>query len=88
MELANQTLSNTNIICPINDDCIISCNSNYGFNCNGLNILCQNNINGTCKLTCIGEDSCKNLNLIATNVNSIQILCTYKGMFVNILKTR
>ena len=82
LEILNQTLSNQNIICPINDDCIISCNTLNGnvTECNGLSLTCNNNINGTCKLECIGKDSCKDLQLNAVNVNSIELLCSHNGI--------
>ena len=80
LEILNETLINQNIICPINDDCIISCNTFNGIYCNGLSLTCNNNINGTCKLECIGIDSCADVHLNALNVNSIEILCTDYGM--------
>ena len=82
LEIINQTLVNQNIICPINDDCIISCNTlnGNGTECNGLSLTCNNNINGTCKLECMGRNSCKNVKLNALNANKIEILCTDNGV--------
>ena len=83
LQITNTNLFNSSIICPINDDCIIECNSNNGYNCQKLNLSCQNNINGSCILTCIGKDACTDLRLNAINVNHVQITCSEEGTHIH-----
>ena len=82
LQISNQDLSGDNIVCDFNDDCIVTCNANQGYYCDGLTLTCQNHI-GLCRLTCIGNGACDGVQLIANHVKSIEISCSDNG--INIL---
>ena len=84
LEITDTNLSNSTIICPINDDCIIECDSDNGYSCQKLNLSCQNNINGSCILTCIGNGACHDVILNAINVNHVQITCFEQSTYLYI----
>ena len=78
--ISNQNLSDNVVICDKNDDCIINCDGNLGFECIGLKLKCQNSLNGNCMINCNGNNACKDMNIDAINVRSIDINCNDNGL--------
>ena len=75
LEHINEDISNQDILCGYNDDCIIYCDINNAGNCRNANITCQNSDDGVCELTCIGSDACKDLSIDTVNSRSVKINC-------------
>ena len=73
--ITNKNVSHSDIICPLNDDCAVNCDVNNGAYCNELTLTCQNSINGTCVLLCVGDGACQSVKLYANNSNSVLIMC-------------
>ena len=74
--IINQNIDNQEILCGLNDACIIICDNtdNNGGSCVGATIICQNSDNGVCQIACTGT-ACQSLSLIALNVKSVNIIC-------------